>query len=92
MILQIVDNIVRPERIGEYLAAAKEFAADSTQNDPGCVRTEVFRKQQQPDHVYIISLWQNEAAMQSAAAFLRHKAALKPAFVSNETTILHTVD
>lgn len=91
MLLQIVDNTIRAEMRSEYLSAAKEFATDSTQNDPGCIKTEVFCREEQPDHVYIVSLWENEACMQSACAFLRHKADLKPAFVRNETTLMYTV-
>lgn len=92
MILQIVDNTIRPELAGLYLAAAKAFAADSIQNDPGCIRMEVLRRENQPDHVYIVSAWESEEAMQASTTFLKYKAELKPAFLGNETTILRTAE
>ena len=92
MILQIVDNTIRPEMKAVYLAAAKAFAADSTQNDPGCIRMDVFLHEDQPDHIYIISAWESEAAMLASTTFLKYKADLKPAFLGNETTILRTAE
>lgn len=90
MILQIVDNTIRPEMESAYLAAAKAFAADSTQNDPGCIRMEVLRREDQPDHVYIVSAWESEEAMLASITFLKYKADLKPAFLGNETILLRS--
>lgn len=92
MILQIVDNTIRPEMESIYLAAAKAFAADSTQNDAGCLWMKVFRREGQPDHVYIISSWESEEAMQASTTFLKYKAELKPAFLGNKTTLLKTAE
>lgn len=92
MILQIVDNTIRPEMERAYLAAAKAFAEDSTRNDPGCIRMDVLRREDQPDHVYIVSAWESEAAMQASTTFLKYKAQLKPAFLGNETTMLRTAE
>lgn len=90
MILQIVDNTIRPEGKAGYLAAARDFAADSTQNDAGCIRMEVLCREDQPDHIYIVSAWETEEAMQASATFLKYKARLKPAFLGNTTTILRS--
>lgn len=92
MILQIVDNTIRPEMADGYVAAAKAFAADSARHDAGCLAMDVFCREGQPGHVYIVSAWESEAAMQASATFLKHKANLKPAFLGNETTILRTVE
>ena len=91
MILQIVDNTIRPEMADAYLAAAKAFAADSSANDAGCLKMEVMTQAGQPGHVYIVSVWETEEAMQASATFLKYKASLKPAFLGNQTTILRTV-
>ena len=92
MILQIVDNTIRPELAQNYLNAAKTFAKDSSANDGGCLKMEVFLRQEQPDHVYIVSAWESAAAMQASTTFLQYKAQLKPAFLGNETTILRTAE
>lgn len=59
---------------------------------PGCIRMEVLRRENQPDHVYIVSAWESEEAMQASTTFLKYKAELKPAFLGNETTILRTAE
>ena len=55
MILQIVDNTIRPELAQNYLDAAKAFASDSSANDAGCLKMEVLLCQEKPCHVYIVS-------------------------------------
>ena len=92
MILQIVDNTIRPELAQNYLDAAKAFASDSSANDAGCLKMEVLLCQEKPCHVYIVSSWESEATIQASTTFLKYKAKLKPAFLGNETTILHTVE
>ncbi len=90
MILQIVDNVIKPEQAESYLKAAAAFAKDTT-NDAGCHGMQVFLDEQKKDHVYIISYWESEDAMAASSTFLKHKADMKPAFIRNETTILRSV-
>ena len=52
---------------------------------------EVMTRDGQPGHVYIVSAWETEEAMQASATFFKYKASLKPAFLGNQTTILRTV-
>lgn len=90
MIMQIVDNMIKTEQAESYLKAAAAFAED-TANEEGCHGMQVYLDEQNKDHVYIISYWENEEAMNASATFLKHKADMKPAFIKNETTILRSL-
>lgn len=92
MILQIVDNTIKPEMKEEYLSAARDFAKDSSENERGCLGMEVWLDEENPDHVYIISRWSDQQAMSEAALFLKYKPRLKPCFVGNAATILRSAD
>ena len=91
MYIQSVDNQIKEEMKSEYIHAAKEFAKDSMENDEGCLGVEVLEDTSRPDHIFIVSRWDTSEHMETAKAFLRHKADLKPAFCGNTTTVMMTV-
>lgn len=91
MILQIVDNYIRKDMKDEYLKAAIAFANDSEKNDKGCLGVDVYCQADDDSHVFIISKWKNKDDMNNSSTFLKHKANLKPAFISNTTTILNLI-
>ena len=88
MILQIVDNTIRPEMADAYMTAAKAFAADSSANDAGCLKMEVMTRAGQPGHVYIVPAWATEEARPASPTFLTYTAHLKPAHLGPQTPIL----
>lgn len=90
MVLQIVANEIREGCFDEYVAAAREFAADASANDAGCLGMSVWAEPGKTGRVVIASRWESEEAMAASESFLRHKAKLKPAFLGNETTIWHS--
>ncbi len=92
MYIQSVDNKIKEEMKAEYIKAAKEFAKDGMENDEGCLKMEVCEDVERPDHIFIVSVWDSQEHMETAQAFLRHKADLKPAFLGNQTTIMTTVE
>lgn len=90
--LQVVENRVLPDLFGEYVDAAQEFARDASENDAGCQGMRVLCDPSDHDCVWIVSIWEDMAAMEEGKAFPRHKAKLKPAFLGNKTSVWKLLD
>ncbi|TRZ40281.1 antibiotic biosynthesis monooxygenase [Niallia circulans] len=94
MIIQLVENTVKPGKKEEYIKNAKEFCKANKENVDGCLGAYVLTDSEKEDSVYIVNVWESQERMGSEKAggiFLKHKASLKPYFVKNETTLLELV-
>lgn len=94
MIIQLVENTVKPGKKEEYIKNAKKFCKANKENVDGCLEAYVLTDSEKEDSVYIVNVWESQERMDSEKAggiFLKHKPSLKPYFVKNETTLLELV-
>ncbi|WP_270748763.1 antibiotic biosynthesis monooxygenase [Lactobacillus amylovorus] len=92
MIIQNVNNTVKDGKKNDYIVQAKLFV-DDLKKVTGCMDAGVF-DEEKDNTVQIISIWNNEEAMNSKEAgnvFLSHKAQLKPNFISNTTNVSKSI-
>ena len=68
MLIVLVHVTVRPEALAEFEPAILENAAASVATEPGCVRFEVSRREDDP------SAWMFYEVYTDAAAFEAHRA------------------
>jgi len=58
-VVTIIDVIPSPVGLGPTDALLRKFATDS-RKDPGCIRLEVVRQQDRPNHYMILSVWNSQ--------------------------------
>lgn len=68
MIALIVSLDVHPERLEEFLAAIKENANRTFNDEPGCNYFDVTQDNKNPTHFIFYELYENEAAIDAHRA------------------------
>ncbi len=71
---------VRPERLVEFVALARSFAAECLAREPGCRQFQVVRLDSTPDHVLFFEAYDDAAAFAAhgaSAHLVRFKAAFQ---------------
>lgn len=63
MIGLVVSVRVRPERREEFLRAAEEDSRGSREDEPGCLRFDVLRDSQDPDHYFFYEIYRDADAL-----------------------------
>ena len=70
MLTVIVSLRIRPERTDEFLAAIEENARASLRDEPGCLRFDVHRDQDDPERFLLHEIYADDDAF-----FVAHRAA-----------------
>jgi (4S)-4-hydroxy-5-phosphonooxypentane-2,3-dione isomerase len=68
MYVLIVSAKVKPEQRGRFLEAVEENAVRSVRDEPGCLRYDVVRSNDDPDHYLFYEVYRDEEA------FAAHRA------------------
>ena len=69
---------VKPERLDEFLTAIEEDARGSREDEPGCLRFDVLRANDDPHHFFFYEVYRDETAFkahQASAHYPRWRAA-----------------
>ncbi len=77
LLINAVEYDVVPGQVGNFLAALKENGAASVK-EPGCREFDVAVSQKDPNHVFILEVYDNAAAAEAHTAtehFKKYKAA-----------------
>jgi quinol monooxygenase YgiN len=77
LFIAAVEYDVTPSKVDDFLAALKENGAASVQ-DPGCREFDIAVSQTDPNHVYILEVYDNEEAQKAHTEtdhFKKYKAA-----------------
>lgn len=61
----VVSLKVKPERREEFLKAAEEDSRGSREDEPGCLRFDVFQDLNDPDHYYFDEVYRDEEAFKA---------------------------
>jgi autoinducer 2-degrading protein len=62
MYVLIVSARVKPEQRGRFLEAIEENAVTSVRDEPGCLRFDVVRDRDDPDHYLFYEVYRDEEA------------------------------
>ncbi len=65
MIKRIVKMSFHPESVNTFLENVFETSKDHIRAFPGCHHMELLRDRQQPNVLFTLSIWENEAALNS---------------------------
>ncbi len=68
MYVLIVSARIKPEQRGRFLEAIEENAVSSVRDEPGCLRFDVVRDRDDPDHYLFYEVYRDEEA------FAAHRA------------------
>ena len=74
---------VKPERIGEFMAASLGDAQGSTRDEPGCFRFDIHQDVEVPSRFYLHEVYRDEAAFQAhleALHFIEWRDKVRPYF------------
>lgn len=93
LFIAAVEYDVVPGKVDDFLAALKENAAASVK-EPGCRELDVAVSQKDPNHVFILEVYDNAAAAEAHTAtehFKKYKAATKDLVVKRQAQQLWSV-
>jgi autoinducer 2-degrading protein len=62
MYVVIVSAKVKPEQRGRFLQAIEDNAVSAVRDEPGCLRFDVVRNSDDPDHYLFYEVYRDEAA------------------------------
>ncbi len=65
MYVLIVSAKVKPEQRGRFLEAIEENAVSSVRDEPGCLRFDVVRDNDDPDHYLFYEVYRDEEAFRA---------------------------
>ena len=68
MYVLIVSARVKPEQRGRFLEAIEENAVTSVRDEPGCLRFDVVRDRDDPDHYLFYEVYRDEEAFRAHRA------------------------
>jgi (4S)-4-hydroxy-5-phosphonooxypentane-2,3-dione isomerase len=86
LLVNVVEYDIQPGQIDAYLAALKENAAASVR-EPGCREFDILLSQKDPNHVLIVEVYDDAAAVQAhreTEHYKKYAAAIKDLFVKRE--------
>jgi autoinducer 2-degrading protein len=75
MFTVVVDLVVRPERLEEFLAGIHANAVASLRDEPGCLRFDVHRSTEQPNRFLLYEIYADPDAFYVAHREAPHYAA-----------------
>ncbi len=93
LFVMAVDYDIVPAEIGNYLAALKENGAASVK-EPGCREFDIAVSQKDPNHVFILEVYDNAAAVEAHRAtdhFKKYQATMANMVVKREARPLWSV-
>lgn len=93
LFIAAVEYDVVPGKVDDFLAALKENAAASVK-EPGCRELDVAVSQKDPNHVFILEVYNDAAAAEAHTAtehFKKYKAATKDLVVKRQAQQLWSV-
>jgi len=61
----IVSANVKPEQRGRFLEAIEDNAVSAVRDEPGCLRFDLVRDQEDPDHYLFYEVYRDEPAFQA---------------------------
>jgi (4S)-4-hydroxy-5-phosphonooxypentane-2,3-dione isomerase len=88
-----VDYDIVPGQVDNFLAALKENGAASVK-EPGCREFDIMVSQTDPNHVFILEVYENTAAVEAHVAtdhFTKYKAATTGMSAKREARLLSSV-
>ncbi len=88
-----VDYDIVPGQVDNFLAALKENGAASVK-EPGCREFDIMVSQTDPNHVFILEVYENAAAVEAHIAtehFKKYKAATAGMSAKREAKLLSSV-
>jgi autoinducer 2-degrading protein len=65
MYVLIVSAKVKPDQRGRFMEAIEDNAVSSVRDEPGCLRFDVVRDREDPDHYLLYEVYRDEAAFQA---------------------------
>jgi (4S)-4-hydroxy-5-phosphonooxypentane-2,3-dione isomerase len=68
MYVLIVSARVKPEQRGRFLEAIEEYAVTSVRDEPACLRFDVVRDSDDPDHYLFYEVYRDEEAFRAQRA------------------------
>jgi autoinducer 2-degrading protein len=93
LLVNVVEYDIVPGQVDAYLAAVKENAAASVQ-EPGCREFNVLVSQKDPNHVLIVEVYDDAAAVQAHREtdhFKKYAATIKDMFAKREARAFSSV-
>ena len=64
MLTVMVDLLVRPDRLGDFLSAIESNAAASVRDEPGCLRFDVHRSLEDPHRFLLHEVYRDRDAFE----------------------------
>lgn len=80
MIKVVAKNVIKTDKVDEFIAVAKILVHETIQNDTGCLHYELYQDLSNPHIMTIIEEWENNAALEqhmSAKHFKEAAAQIK---------------
>ncbi len=75
MIKVVAKNIIKEEKVSEFIALAKKLVQETVQNDAGCIHYELYQDMSNPQVLTIIEEWENKEALNQHMAAKHFKEA-----------------
>lgn len=86
MIKVVAKNIIKAEKVDEFITLAQKLVQETNQNDAGCISYELYQDIANPQILTIIEEWENKDALEQhmAAQHFKEASALFKDFVENQ--------
>jgi autoinducer 2-degrading protein len=55
---------IKPDKVGDFIAAVRLDGLGSTHEEPGCLRFDVYQNINKPDELYLYEVYVNKAAFE----------------------------
>ena len=68
MITIVAKNHIKEDKLDEFLASARRLVEETSKNDSGCVRYELFQGLSEPQVLTIIEEWEDEDSLKKHMA------------------------
>lgn len=68
MITVVAKNHIKEDRVDEFLASARHLVEETSKNDSGCVRYELFQNLSEPQVSTIIEEWEDKDSLEKHMA------------------------
>ena len=75
MIKVVAKNIIKEEKVSEFIALAKKLVQETVQNDASCIHYELYQDMSNPQVLTIIEEWENKEALNQHMAAKHFKEA-----------------
>ncbi len=68
MIRIVAKNVIKSEKIEEFIALAKKLVEETNQKDEGCIHYELYQDLANPQILTIMEEWESQAALENHMA------------------------